>query len=137
MLREAVVTSLYAAIQPLHAALDYHLDRQNLLVTNLAHADTPGYVPRDLRRPTSFAAAMELALSRPSSGTALTADGRVASEDVYLDRTAGAGEDGNFVSLDREAAKLAQNQSRYDVVSTMVGAQLRLLSWAANDGTGT
>jgi len=44
--------------------------------------------------------------------------------------------DGNFVSLDREAAKVAANQSRYDVVATLVTSELASLSFAASDGRG-
>ena len=55
---------------------------------------------------------------------------------VFEDPTAGAGNDRNFVSLDREAAKVAANQVRYDVISTLVAAELGDLSYAANDGHG-
>lgn len=130
------MTGIFAAIQPLHAALDYHLDRQNILVTNLANADTPGYVPRDIRRPPSFSEVFNVALEASGSGQMAGTSRPGGVESVYFDREGGAGYDGNFVSLDREAAKLSENQSRYDVVSTVVGAQLRLLSYAANDGTG-
>lgn len=131
------MTALFAAIQPLHTALDYHLERQNLLVTNLAHADTPGYVPRDLRRPTSFSETLRVAMASTEPGHISMAGNRAGLDDIYFDRAGGAGYDGNYVSLDREAAKMAENQSRYDVVTTAVTAQLRLLSWAANDGTGS
>ena len=49
---------------------------------------------------------------------------------------AGGGADGNFVSLDREAGKLAANRLRYDMVSVLVKTQLDGLMKAANDGKG-
>ena len=44
------MADLFASIQPLHAALDYHLERHSVLASNVAHVDTPGYKPSDLAR---------------------------------------------------------------------------------------
>jgi flagellar basal body rod protein FlgB len=43
------------------------------------------------------------------------------------------GADGNSVSLDREAVKIASNNIRYDAVSSMVAGRLESLLWAARD----
>jgi flagellar basal-body rod protein FlgB len=134
-----VVPSVFSAVDPLRAALDYHLDRQNVLASNVAHVDTPGYRPNDLERidQTGFSAAMGVAMSRTNeahlAGGALdaTPNGR-----VFQDLSAGVGNDGNYVSLDREAAKLAANQLRFDTVSAIVSAELKQLSFAASDGKG-
>jgi flagellar basal-body rod protein FlgB len=133
------VSSVFTSVDPLRAALDYHLDRQNVLASNVAHVDTPGYRPNDLERvdQTGFTAALGLAMARTNEahllGGALdaTPNGR-----VFQDLSAGVGNDGNYVSLDREAAKLAANQLRYDTVSAIVSAELRQLSFAASDGKG-
>jgi flagellar basal body rod protein FlgB len=53
---------------------------------------------------------------------------------VFEDLSSGVGADGNYVSLDREAAKLAANQLRYDVVSAIAAAELKQLQYAVNDG---
>ncbi len=47
-----------------------------------------------------------------------------------------AGSDGNAVSLDREAVKIATNQLRYDTVASLTQNELSGLVWAANDGRG-
>jgi len=133
------VTGVFSSVDPLRAALDYHLDRQNVLASNVAHVDTPGYKPSDLERidQSGFTAVMGAALKRTNErhliGGALEAmpNGR-----VFEDLSAGVGNDGNFVSIDREAAKLAANQLRYDTVSAIVSAELRQLSFAASDGKG-
>jgi flagellar basal-body rod protein FlgB len=133
------VSSVFTSVDPLRAALDYHLDRQNVLASNVAHVDTPGYRPNDVERvdQTGFTAALGLAMTRTNenhlAGGALDAapNGR-----VFQDLSAGVGNDGNYVSLDREAAKLAANQLRYDTVSAIVSAELRQLSFAASDGKG-
>jgi len=36
--------------------------------------------------------------------------------------------------VDREAAKIAANQVRYDALASLVSGELSGLSWAANDG---
>jgi flagellar basal body rod protein FlgB len=53
---------------------------------------------------------------------------------VFQDLSGGAGNDGNYVSLDREAGKVAANQMRYDVVSAIVSAELKQMHFAADDG---
>jgi flagellar basal body rod protein FlgB len=55
---------------------------------------------------------------------------------IFEDLSAGAGNDGNYVSLDREAAKVAANQLRYDVTSAIATAELSQLRYAATDGKG-
>jgi flagellar basal-body rod protein FlgB len=133
------VTGVFSSVDPLRAALDYHMDRQNVLASNVAHVDTPGYKPHDLERidTSGFTAVLGTALKRTHEnhliGGALEAmpNGR-----VFEDLSAGVGNDGNFVSIDREAAKLAANQLRYDTVSAIVSAELRQLTFAASDGKG-
>lgn len=131
------VSDLFAALNGFHSALDYHLERQNILASNVAHVDTPGYRPVDLSRTSDFASVFEASLRRTDPAhlrgqvVSSTESGR-----VFEDVTAGAGNDGNYVSMDREAAKLAANQLRYDVVSALASSELRDLSYAANDAKG-
>lgn len=133
------MSALFSTVTPLQAALDYHLQRHNVLVSNVAHVDTPGYVPKDVERvdTESFQNIVNIAMARTepghlSSGVAMGSSvGRIIE-----DPAPGAGMDGNSVSLDREAAKVAANQSRYDVVATLVTSELASLSFAASDGRG-
>jgi flagellar basal-body rod protein FlgB len=133
---------LFQGVAPLHQALDYHLERHNVLVSNISNVDTPGYVPRDLARngvdgPAGFAGVLQVTLQRTSGAHLVgNANASPVSGRVFEDPTPGTGNDGNFVSLDREASKVAANHIRYDVISTLVAAQLGDLSFAANDGRG-
>lgn len=133
------VTSLFARVAPLSQALDYHLDRHNLLASNVAHVDTPNYKPVDLARTSATSAfdkQFQVALARTSDEH--LAPGGTSSERgrVFRDLSAGGGADGNYVSLDREAAKLAANQLRYDIVSVLVSSELQGLMSAASDMQG-
>ena len=135
------MSDLFSAVGSLHSALDYHLERHTVLASNIAHVDTPGFRPHDLRRidpAQSFDNALSVAMERtntahlqlPNAGAAAL-EGR-----IFQDNSAGAGNDGNYVSLDREAAKVAANQLRYDVVSAVVSAELSQLRYAASDAKG-
>lgn len=135
------VSDLFSALAPLHASLDYHLSRHNVLASNVAHVDTPGYRPNDLARVDetgAFASALGVAMERTNPGHLALASGAELAQAgrVFQDLSAGAGNDGNYVSLDREAAKLAANHLRFDVVSAIVSAELRQLHFAAGDAKG-
>ena len=130
---------VFSAVNPLQVALDYHLERQNVLASNVAHVDTPGYRPNDLERidQAGFSSALNVALQRTNEAHLVgTAGEGTPMGRVFQDLSAGVGNDGNYVSIDREAAKLTANQLRYDTVSAIVSAELRALSFAASDGKG-
>jgi flagellar basal-body rod protein FlgB len=132
---------LLDAVDRLHVGLDYHLARHNLLTSNLTHLDTPNYKPLDLQRGgDSFHSAMQIALAQtdPSHLGPSAPAGRAeeTSWKTIEDPTASAGYDGNAVSVDRESAKIAANQVRYDALASLVTGELSGLAWAANDGRG-
>jgi flagellar basal-body rod protein FlgB len=131
---------VFEAVTPLQGALDYHLERHNVLSSNVAHVDTPGYRAVDLERvdTSAFAGTLAVALARTSSAHLAggAAGATPVTGRVINDLTAGAGNDGNYVSLDREAAKVASNHLRYDVISAVVQAELRQLRFAVSDAKG-
>jgi flagellar basal-body rod protein FlgB len=137
------VADLFSGVMPLHAALDYHLERHNVLSSNIAHVDTPGYKPKDLARVEegTFDKVLGVTMERTSASHLSASGGSTPSGSgvdevgrVFTDASAGGGADGNYVSLEREAGKLATNQIRYDIVSVLVSSELKGLLWAANDG---
>jgi flagellar basal-body rod protein FlgB len=138
------MSDLFSAVGSLHAALDYHLERHTVLASNVAHVDTPGVHPHDLRRvenvdaAESFGSALSVAMDRTNAAHFQTpnADSSALEGRIFEDLSSGAGNDGNYVSLDREAAKVAANQLRYDVVSAVVSAELHQLGYAASDAKG-
>lgn len=134
------MADLFGGINPLHAALDYHLERHTVLSSNIAHVDTPGYRPADLERveTVGFGSVLHVAMAKTAEGHLAVPDGASAPLHgrVFHDLAGGAGNDENYVSLDREAAKVAANQLRYDTVSAIVSAELRQLQFAAGDAKG-
>lgn len=134
--------SLFTGVDRLNGTLDYHLERQNVLVSNIAHVDTPGYVPKDLARVDALTAGSGSAQFGVTMARTMAnhLDDPVApglfSGRVFEDPAASPGNDGNYVSLDREAAKIASNQVRYEVIAQVVAGELDGLRFAANDGKG-
>ena len=87
--------------------------RQAVLAGNIANADTPGFRPRDL---TPFRARLDAALSPPlaRSHTGHLAGRAGAGGDAREDRrVAEAVPDGNAVSLDREAVRMAETDTAH------------------------
>ena len=131
--------SLFDSVAKLQAGLDYHLARANLLTSNLAQVDTPNYRPVDLDRGGGFQAALHVAMTSTSPahfGTNATEATPAESFRVIQDPGATAGSDGNGVNVDREAAKIASNNVRYEAIASLVSGELAGLEWAANDGRG-
>lgn len=129
--------SIVDSVEQLRSGLDYLSARHNLLAANLAHADTPGFRPLELQRAGGFSDALHAAMATTQPGhiggpQSTTGAG---SWRVIEDATAqSSGNDGNAVSIDREAVKIASNQLRYDALASLVQNQLAGLEWAAGDG---
>lgn len=93
--------------------------RQRVLAGNIANADTPGYQPRDVR---SFASVVAgagggapLAATNPRH-LASTTDPLLARPDrTATDRAP----NGNAVSLDREALKVAETDGAHALAATL------------------
>ncbi len=129
--------SLLDSVERLRTGLDYHLQRHNVLVSNLAQAETPGYRPVDLSRG-SFDGALNVALAATNPGHVGTSPTSAAKESFQIieDTEAKRGADGNAVDIDREAVKISTNQMRYDMLAQLASSSLAGLEWAANDGKG-
>jgi flagellar basal-body rod protein FlgB len=91
--------------------------RQKLVASNIANADTPGYKTRDV----DFAAE----LARAQDG-APPVDVEVSGLRLK--------NDGNNVSVDREARLLAENAIRFNMASSLARAQVRMIRTAIQEG---
>lgn len=126
---------LFHTVQSLHTSLDYHSARHAVLASNVAHVDTPNYKPLDLERKNPFHGALQVALQATSAGHfGVSGESQAVQGNVVVDHDAPVGLDGNAVSLEREAIKVASNQLHYDTVASLVQNELSTLAWAANDG---
>jgi flagellar basal-body rod protein FlgB len=130
------MADMFKNVDRMRSALDYHVSRHNVVSSNIANAETPGFRPLELLR--------EEQKETPSSlRVAVTAEGHVGqvnpeAEDYETreDRHAAPGANGNAVSLEHEMSKLAANDIRFEGAVKIVSHQLAMLRYASNDGSG-
>ena len=115
------------------AALAIRGQRQQLIASNIANADTPNYKARDI----DFSAAMNSALQR--SGTQSPAElSKTAPQHLDIRgstggvnpqyRTPAQGNvDGNTVDMDVERNQFTDNSLRYEASLTIISMQVRNL----------
>jgi flagellar basal-body rod protein FlgB len=94
--------------------------RHEVLVSNVANLETPGYRAREV----DFGAALEEAF------TGQTAESGPAAPQTLVDPTAPARADGNTVDLDLQMAKLGQNGGRYVALAKIMGMRIALMRLA-------
>jgi flagellar basal-body rod protein FlgB len=100
--------------------LEHYMDllstRQKLVASNIANADTPGYHTQDLDFQEEY---------RNAAGS-LPQVSEVAGLKTK--------NDGNNVSLDREARLLAENALRFQLASQLMKTQIRMVRSAIQEG---
>jgi flagellar basal-body rod protein FlgB len=124
------------SVAPFQRSLDYHSDRHNVLASNIANANTPGFRPKELLRVEADEFHSTLNMVRTEgehfAGSGL---GAVHETTVVGDESHIGGLDGNNVSIEREMSKLEANDLRYQGAAKLVTRQLAMLRYASNDGS--
>ena len=124
--------------------LDYHgqaltlrSERQRLLASNIANADTPGYVARDM----DFAAALRQATGTGQPGAAggagtlnisqaghiAAATGARAEPNLLYANPSQTNLDRNSVDMDRERAAFADNSVKYEATLRFINGNVRTM----------
>jgi len=108
-------------LNPIAGRLEHYMDlvdqRQKLVTSNIANADTPGYHTRDI----DFQFEYESLLA---GGT----------PDVIDVPGLASHNDGNNVSLDREMRLLSENALRFNAASGLLRGQIRMVRSAIQEG---
>ena len=108
-------------LQRVTGQLERYMDllsaRQKLVASNIANADTPGYQTQDIDFQSEF----------------LNAGGAPRVQDVG---GLAVKNDGNNVSLDREARLLSENALRFQLASQLMKSQIRQVRSAIQEGKG-
>ena len=113
-------------------ALQLRSERQRLIASNIANADTPGYIARDmdfaktLKAATgSLPAAGALATSHTGHlGTGGAGGAKVAGELLYATPSQ-TNLDRNTVDMDRERASFADNAIKYEATLRFINSNVR------------
>ena len=112
-------------ITALSRFLDVNVFRSELVMSNMANIDTPGYRTQDV----NFKQEMERA-----SGNMEYASFTPAAHQVrgLMERP-----DGNNVSVERESLLLAETQMKFNLGVQLLKDQFHMISMAINSGGGT
>ena len=114
-------------------ALTLRAERQRLISSNIANADTPGYVARDM----DFASALRQATGAGPASTALatTRSGHMAPSMGEMTPTtlryalsAQTNLDRNTVDMDRERATFAENSVKYEATLRFINSSVKNLT---------
>ena len=127
-----MVNSIDAALKFHAEALNLRAVRQQLLASNIANADTPGYQARDM----DFGKSLKDAVARRTqsvtlartSGSHLTGRAPAGAAGAVLYRTVVQPSiDGNTVDMDVERAQFADNAIHYEANLQFISSQLKTL----------
>ncbi len=115
-------------------ALVLRSERQRLIASNIANADTPGYVARDM----NFAKTLQAATAGlPSARAAATThpghigtgsaglNGGLAERDLLYATPSQTNLDRNTVDMDRERASFADNAVKYEATLRFISASVK------------
>jgi flagellar basal-body rod protein FlgB len=97
--------------------LSYLSQRQQVVASNIANADTPGYQTKDVEMPTDFSSALS------DAGDAVVEAPGLPSRN-----------DGNNVSVDREARLLSENTLKFNMTVQVIRGELKSISSAIQEG---
>jgi len=97
--------------------MDLLAARQKVVASNIANVDTPGYKTKDVNFQEEFASALDTNNPQTAEVGGLTSKN-----------------DGNNVSLDREARMLSENAMRFNAASNLLRGHIRLIKEAIQEG---
>lgn len=123
-------------------ALVVRAERQRVIASNIANADTPGYMARDVNFKDAMSAVMGKSPALQRTATTASGDGTTHTKHIPL--TAGSGSlgnasdlayavqtqpsmDGNSVDMDRERANFVDNAVRYESTLRFINGQSRTI----------
>ncbi|EQC44806.1 flagellar basal body rod protein FlgB [Bacteriovorax sp. Seq25_V] len=125
-------------LKALAASLNLRQMRHEILSSNIANADTPGYKAKRV----DFEDALQRALDVDGNMEMLTSEnghfdvGNGGFEnlqpEIYEDPNGVVSEDGNTVDRDAELAKMAENKILYDSAVKLLNKKLGMLKYTIN-----
>lgn len=128
---QTMIPRLTDALQFQSQALMLRSERQRLIASNIANADTPGYVARDM----NFAQALREATGQANATTMAAtqsqhlqpAGGARAEPNLLYAAPSQTNLDRNTVDLDRERAAFADNTVKYEASLRFLNGSVRTM----------
>ena len=124
----------------LGAAVNMRLLKQNVVSSNIANAETPGYKAKKLDFEQALSRALDIegkgAMSTTNKDHYPVGQGPIANvrADVYDNPDVDVNNDGNTVDIEREMASLAENSILYRAAVQLINKKLGTMKYVASDG---
>jgi flagellar basal-body rod protein FlgB len=127
-------------IGALNTTLNLRLLNQNVISSNIANADTPGYKAKTVEFEQALRDALNVGDGLRPAETQAGHQAPHATDPVhpvvYDDPNGVESLDGNTVDRAAEMAKMAENQLLYDASAEMLKRKLGMLKYAITEGGG-
>ena len=113
-------------------ALSLRSERQRLIASNIANADTPGYQARDLDfakalRQATGASAVPGRMNTTAAGHIGAAAGATADANLLYASPSQTNLDSNTVDMDRERARFVDNSVKYEATLRFINTDVRTM----------
>ena len=123
-------------------AMNYRLQRHNMISANIANIDTPGYTPVELKFDEQLRSYYqdtdpETSTSRGLStthGSHFDTSSSIEQAEVEFDAYSLPDKKGNSVDIDHESSKMAQNQLMYRTLITAYNKRMGFLQHVISGG---
>ena len=127
-----------STVGALNTSLNLRLMNQNVISSNVANADTPGYKAKKMEFESALRDALavteELKAKRQHQNHIIHHDTDPVHPEIYEDPYAEESLDGNTVNRAAEMAELAKNQILYDASVEMLKRKLGMVKYAIAEG---
>lgn len=125
-------------LKALTTALNFREMRQELISSNVANANTPGYKAKKLDFEEALARALDVDGQLKMNAT----DGRHYNvggggfanlePEIYDDPNGVVSENGNTVDVEAEMARMAENKLMYDALVQLINKKMGMMKYAIN-----
>ncbi|MDU6925661.1 flagellar basal body rod protein FlgB [Franconibacter helveticus] len=137
-----MLDKLDAALRFQQEALNLRAQRQEILASNIANADTPGYQARDIDFASELKKVMErgrtegssIALSMTSARHIPAQNNTAPNVDLLYRIPDQPAMDGNTVDMDRERTQFADNSLKYQSDLQVLGGQIKSMMSVLQSG---
>lgn len=124
----------------LGASINFRQLKQNIISTNVANAETPGYKAKKVDFEDALSRAVDInglgkmSVDEPDHFAVNGSSIDHIRADVYENPDVTVTNDGNTVDMEREMAELKENSIVYNAAIQLINKKLANLAYAASDG---
>jgi flagellar basal-body rod protein FlgB len=124
----------------LGTAINMRLMKQNVISSNIANAETPGFHAKKMDFEDALSRALDIdglrGMSTSDPEHFQTGGGSIAhtAPEIYEDPDGAVNNDGNTVDVEKEMSSLAENSIMYKAALQLINKKLAALKYAAGEG---